>query len=115
VATLTLRDLDDSLKLSLRMRAASNNRSMEEEARQILRAALTVRVEPALNLFDSIRSQMVGLGDVNLVIAPREVVRPPPTFKDFKIPTQLGKITNKTTKLRKPRTVAAASSRQRSA
>ena len=40
MATLTIRDLDDSLKLSLRMRAARHSRSMEEEARQILRHAL---------------------------------------------------------------------------
>jgi plasmid stability protein len=43
MATLTIRDLDDALKL--RMRAASRNRSMEE-ARQILRAALTEAERP---------------------------------------------------------------------
>ena len=40
MATLTIRDLDETLKRSLRIRAANRNRSMEEEARQILRAAL---------------------------------------------------------------------------
>lgn len=39
MVTLTIRDLEESLERSLRMRAASRNRSMEEEARQILRAA----------------------------------------------------------------------------
>jgi antitoxin FitA len=83
VATLTLRDLDDSLKLSLRIRAASNNRSMEEEARQILRAALEAPAEPAMNLFDSIRSHFEGLGDFVLEIPRREPVRDPPDFRDF--------------------------------
>lgn len=37
MAMLTIRDLDDALKARLRIRAAQNNRSMEEEARQNLR------------------------------------------------------------------------------
>ena len=37
---ITIRNLDDSLKTRLRMRAASHDRSMEEEARVILRDAL---------------------------------------------------------------------------
>ena len=40
VGTLTIRNLEDPLKSRLRLRAAARNRSMEEEARQILRAAL---------------------------------------------------------------------------
>lgn len=40
MATLTLRNLDESLKVKLRMRAAANSRSMEEEARQILKQFL---------------------------------------------------------------------------
>ncbi len=37
---LTIRNIDDKLKKALRVRAAENGRSMEEEVRQILRAAL---------------------------------------------------------------------------
>ena len=40
MATITIRDLDDSIKTRLRMRAASNDRSMEEEVRIILRDVL---------------------------------------------------------------------------
>ena len=40
MATITIRNLDDSIKARLRMRAASHDRSMEEEARVILRQAL---------------------------------------------------------------------------
>ena len=40
MATLTIRDLDESLKRDLRMRAASRNRSMEEEARSIIRVVV---------------------------------------------------------------------------
>ena len=37
---LTIRSIDDELKRKLRVRAAENGRSMEEEVRQILRHAL---------------------------------------------------------------------------
>ncbi|MFU8770181.1 MAG: FitA-like ribbon-helix-helix domain-containing protein [Desulfotignum sp.] len=40
MASLTLRNIDESLKVKLRILAAENNRSMEEEARQILRKYL---------------------------------------------------------------------------
>ncbi len=41
MASMTIRDLDDRLKRRLRIQAARNNRSMEEEARAILKAALS--------------------------------------------------------------------------
>jgi antitoxin FitA len=40
MASITIRDLDESTKARLRVRAAQHQRSMEEEARNILRAAL---------------------------------------------------------------------------
>ena len=40
MASLTIRNIDDSLKATLRMSAAANQRSMEEEARQILKRFL---------------------------------------------------------------------------
>lgn len=40
MGTLTIRNLEDALKSRLRMRSAARNRSMEEEARQILPASL---------------------------------------------------------------------------
>jgi plasmid stability protein len=40
MGSLTIRNVDDSLKAKLRMVAAMNERSMEEEARQILKRFL---------------------------------------------------------------------------
>ena len=80
MATLTIRDLDESLKRSLRVRAASRNRSMEEEARQILRAALQESPPPATDLAARVRARFAGLGDVELPIPQREPIRPPPGF-----------------------------------
>ena len=40
MASITVRNLEDSVKKKLRMRAAKHGHSMEEEVRQILRAAV---------------------------------------------------------------------------
>jgi antitoxin FitA len=40
VASITIRNLDESVKRKLRLRAGQRNRSMEDEARDILRTAL---------------------------------------------------------------------------
>jgi plasmid stability protein len=42
MTALLVRGIDDKLKRALRLRAAENGRSMEEEMRQILRTALGV-------------------------------------------------------------------------
>ncbi|NNM64230.1 MAG: plasmid stabilization protein [Burkholderiales bacterium] len=41
MATLTIRNLDEALKSTLRVRAAGHGHSMEEEVRSILRQALS--------------------------------------------------------------------------
>jgi len=82
MATLTIRDLDESLKRSLRIRAASRNRSMEEEARQILRAALSEGPGPSVDMAPRIRARFAGLGDVVLKVPEREAVRTPPCFDE---------------------------------
>ena len=81
MATLTIRDLDDTLKQRLRIRAAHRNHSMEKEARQILRAALVDAPGATVDLAQRIRARFAGLGDVSLLIADREPVRPPPPFE----------------------------------
>lgn len=42
MTALLIRGIDDKLKRALRLRAAENGQSMEEEVRQILRKALGV-------------------------------------------------------------------------
>lgn len=78
MATLTIRNLDDPLKSRLRLRAAARSRSMEEEARQILRAALLEPARPELDLGARVRARFAALGDVQLAIEAREPVRSPP-------------------------------------
>lgn len=81
MATLTIRNLEEPVKRRLRLRAAARNRSMEEEARQILRAALLEPAPPAQDLGTRIRARFAALGDVNLGTEPREAVRTPPDFR----------------------------------
>ena len=82
MGTLTIRNLDDLLKGRLRLRSAARNRSMEEEARQILRAALQEPMASAQDLGTRIRARFAALGDVHLALAPREPVREPPGSDD---------------------------------
>lgn len=82
MASLTIRYLDDSVKHKLRVRAAQHGRSMEDEARNILRAALSQKAPVPLNMFDAIRRRVEPLGGVELKIPPRSRrMREPPNFK----------------------------------
>ena len=87
MATLTIRDLDDTPKQSLRNRAVHRNHSMGEEARQILYAAMVDTPGATVDLARRIRARFAALGDVSLPIADRadladrEPVRPPPPFE----------------------------------
>lgn len=75
MASMTIRDLDERLKRRLRVQAARNNRSMEEEARAILRAALSADAGSARSLYKTIRARIQPIGGVDLDIAPREPIR----------------------------------------
>jgi plasmid stability protein len=85
MATLTIRKLDDSVKTKLRIRAAENGRSMEEEVRAILAGAVELApVSPSQphNFFESIRRDLAeaGIDGVELEIPPRGPGREPPDF-----------------------------------
>ena len=78
MASITIRRLDDAVKAKLRLRAAGHGRSMEEEAREILKAGLTAKRLSRLNLAESIRRHVAPLGGLELALPPREAVRRPP-------------------------------------
>lgn len=82
MATITIRQLDEKTKARLRVRAAHHGRSMEEEAREILRSAL--RTPPAIteNLSDTIRRRFAEFGGVELDLVPRDGVRKAPNFRE---------------------------------
>jgi len=67
MATLMIRDLDEDTKARLRVQAAEHGRSMEAEARQILRAALSGR-RPPRGLGSYINEQFAEVGGFDLEI-----------------------------------------------
>lgn len=82
MASITIRNLEDDLKTRLRVQAARHGRSMEDEVRVILRAAVQPPVATdTRELVDRIRSRLQALGGgVDLPIPPRDLIREPPDF-----------------------------------
>ena len=79
MASITIRNLDDEVKRRLRLRAAEHGRSMEEEAREILRLGVG-DTSPTRNLAAAIRARVVPLGGIELELPQREPMREPPNF-----------------------------------
>lgn len=78
MSTLTVRNLDDELKTRLRVRAAEHGRSMEAEAREILRESLTERQGRGLGTW--IHERFAGLGLDELELPARDEL---PRAADF--------------------------------
>jgi antitoxin FitA len=78
MASITIRNLDDETKERLRVRAAHRRRSMEEEARNILREALDTEIALPRNLATAVHTRFAALGGVDLEIPVREPMREPP-------------------------------------
>jgi antitoxin FitA len=82
MSSITIRNLDPSIKERLRVRAAEHGQSMEAEARRILQTALTgAGRAPTRNLYDRIHARFAPLGGVDLQLPPREPIRDPPRFE----------------------------------
>ena len=100
MASIIVRKLDEGLKQRLRIRAAENGKSMEQEVRDILKAALddeapngrelardesaarglTREAQSGRELAASIRAKFAPFGGVELELPPRDAMRPPPKF-----------------------------------
>jgi plasmid stability protein len=78
MATITIRMLDESTKDRLRVRAARHKRSMEDEARNILRAALAAESATPRNLGRTIHDRFKSLCGVDLALPERRPMREPP-------------------------------------
>jgi plasmid stability protein len=79
MTALSIRDLDDSVKEKLRLRAARNGRSLEAEIRLILTAA-TEEDGPRNDLFSALAERFAQLGGVDLDVPARIT---PPRAADF--------------------------------
>ncbi|MGH6871787.1 MAG: FitA-like ribbon-helix-helix domain-containing protein [Rhizomicrobium sp.] len=84
MASITIRNLDDGVKKSLRKQAAENGRSVEAEARAILGAGVKTKPraqeETGADIFDSIHRRFAPFGGLDLQ-EPVRRGRRVPTFK----------------------------------
>ena len=80
MASITIRNLDDRVKRRLRVRAAENDRSMEEEARDILGRAVG-EAAPPKDLGRAIHARFAAHGGAELELPERGPMRPPPDFE----------------------------------
>ena len=81
VTDITILNIDDDIKSLLQQRASKNGRSLEEEAKEILRQALLENQKPPVNLVNMIEKRFAHLGDFELGEIEREPLRPAPTFE----------------------------------
>ncbi len=79
MASITIRNLDHDIKERLRVRAAEHGRSMEEEARDILRRVMGEGAPPR-NLAAAIRARVAPSGGIDLDLPAREPMPEPPHF-----------------------------------
>ena len=77
MASITIRNLDDDIKQRLRVRAAKHGRSMEEEARDILRRVMIDATSPR-DLAAAIRARVAPPARTDLDLPAREPMRDPP-------------------------------------
>lgn len=76
MASITIRNLDDDIKQRLRVRAAEHGRSMEEEARDILRRVMSDTASPR-DLAAAIRARVAPGARADLKLPARETMREP--------------------------------------
>ncbi|MEQ8536400.1 MAG: plasmid stability protein [Coleofasciculus sp. D1-CHI-01] len=81
--SITIQNFDDDLKNRLQKRAEYSGRSLEEEAKEILRAVLTEQVHKPLSLALAIERRFAHFGDFKLPMIPREPLREPPNFEEL--------------------------------
>ena len=80
MASITVRNLDDDVKKRLRLRAALNGNSMEQEARLILSTAVNDPAVPSKGLGTAIHNLFKPFGGLELDLPPRDAMRELPKF-----------------------------------
>ncbi len=79
MAVLTIRNVDEAIKTALRVQAAREGVSMEEEARRILRDALS-RQEEQMPLGQRLLRRFSGTASTDFALPTRHTPRNPPAW-----------------------------------
>lgn len=80
MSVMMIRNIDPGLESRLRRMATVHGRSMEDEAREILRAALPVDVIDSAAMIRSIRRRVEAIGGIDIELPTRDTMRDPPGF-----------------------------------
>ena len=80
MSSITIRNLDESIKSSLRLRAARHGWPMEQEVRQILQQILAPEQAGQVSFAECVNRRFTGLETDYLPIAPWQVSCTPPEF-----------------------------------
>lgn len=87
MASITIRNLEETTKRRLKVRAALHGRSMEQEAREILKSALRQKpgqgFKTGADLAEAIHRRFAPLGGLELELPSREPIRDPDWLKDW--------------------------------
>ncbi len=82
MSSITIDNFDDDLIVGLQKRAEYSGRSLEAEAKEILRAVLIENEEYSLNLAAKIKQRFSHFGDFEIPIISRDPLRELPNFED---------------------------------
>lgn len=80
MSSLTVRNLDESVKNSLRVRAARHGWSMEQEVRQILQKIVAPEQAAQVSFAERVNSRFSKLQVTSLPIPARQIARTPPAI-----------------------------------
>ena len=75
MASITIRNIDTEVKSRLRIRAACNNRSMEEEVRVILKMTLSQAPPKQQSLAENTREAVEPYGGFDIELPKRDTIR----------------------------------------
>lgn len=80
MSSITVRNLDEAVKNSLRVRAARHGWSMEQEVRQILQQTVAPEQVEAISFAERVNNRFVGLDVESLSVPVRRPARRPSGF-----------------------------------
>ena len=80
MSSITVRNLDESIKKGLRLRAASHGWSMEQEVRDILQRTLMAEQAHAGSFAERVNQRFKGLAADQIALPTRQEARQPPDF-----------------------------------
>lgn len=80
MSSITVRNLDESVKNSLRVRAARHGWSMEQEVRLILQQTVAPEQAEQISFAERVNRRFASLKVESLPIPSRQIARTPPKF-----------------------------------